>query len=116
MSRAISRPRTDGGVEFAATGNATHLGRYRGSQSQSLLNDHGLESTRPFPQSFRHDASDRELEVAVCEAMNADRHMTLLQCLGNCACPKQRVSPLAESITAGGRLALRTRLDGACGR
>ena len=32
-----------GGVLFAATGNATHLGRYRCSQAQSLLNDHGLD-------------------------------------------------------------------------
>jgi hypothetical protein len=101
-SRALSPPGRDGGVLSAATGNATPLGRYRGSQSQSLLNGHGLEVDQTLSQSFRYDASNRELEIAVCEAVNAARHMTLLQSPRELCSPKTARSPLAASITARG--------------
>jgi hypothetical protein len=68
-----------------------HLGRYRGYQSQSLLNDHGLEVEQSLPQSFRYNAANRELEIAVFEAVNADRHMTLLQSPPEVCPPKQHV-------------------------
>ena len=57
--------------------------------------------SRPDPSKV-NNAANRELEIAVCEAVNADRHMTLLQSPPEVCPPEAARSLLAASITEGG--------------